>query len=422
MFRVSYEVMYTVLLALSGLVLGAAQPSSDALISMRSPIPVKQALSGCYESNVASEGVPSIFKEPRCMDSVKMPPRPGPMNPAALCDISPDLCPPTAPPPPSCMCSPPRPGALLGGQHTDLPVSFDVGHTFEGRTEWNALNGGWTKNISLIAQYLNEGPSCRHFVLSYPGVVGVNEEPFSVLSNRLQSCAAGTFNNHYANYGHALKAAGINHGLILRIGWEWNIGTNPGMSPKDKKSGTWHNELVPAFRSCFHNIVTSIRSTCGDCGIKFDYNSNGTINDALMREGYPGDDVVDIISIEAYDNSGSKTDAVARWANRQAKLDMARNFAKERGKYTAFPEWGLINCNIRTIPCSANLQNPSFTPGDNPYYIQKMCEYAKDPDNKVYYSIYFGGSADSYPWHDLNNPLNAQSRAAFINYCGCNTP
>lgn len=401
-----------IIAAALSLLLSGAAPASDVWPETRTS----------NEFDIAAEGVPSIFKEERCFGAFTFPPKPGPIDPAKICETQPELCPPTGPPPPSCMCSPPRPGALLGGQHVTLPVSFDVQHTFEGRTEWSALNGGWKKNIELAAAYLNDGPSCRHFVLSYPGVVGESEEPFSVLSGRLRACASGEYNSHYASYGRALNAAGIRHGLIMRIGWEWNIATNPGMSPKDKKGGAMHAELIPDFKACFRNIVTSMRSTCSDCGIKFDYNSNGTINDALMRQGYPGDDVVDIISIEAYDNSGSKTDPVARWASRQAKLDMARDFARERGKYTAFPEWGVINCNIRSKPCSDGLLRPSFTAGDNPYYIQKMCEYGKNPDNKVYYSIYFGGSDANYPWHNLSHPLNAQSGAAFVRYCGCEIP
>ena len=157
------------------------------------------------------------------------------------------------------MCVPPRPGALLGGQHVSLPVSFDIEHTFVGRTTWSALDGSWSDHITSAARYLNSGPGCRHYVISYPGVVGENDEPFDTLSGRLASCAAGEYNQHYTSYGRALKAAGINHGLILRIGWEWNIGTNPGMSPKDKKGGVMHAELIPDFRSCYRNIVTSMR-------------------------------------------------------------------------------------------------------------------------------------------------------------------
>ncbi len=350
--------------------------------------------------------------------------------PPELCDIAPEACEPicygscgSGPPPPSCQCSPPRPGALLGGQgDAQVGVSFDVFHTFEGRTEWSALNGGWDANIKAAAAYLNSGPECRQFVISYPGVVGKGSDDSAVRTGSLTQCARGDFNRHYQSYGAAIKRAGITHGLILRIGWEWNIATNPGMSPYDKSTRTMHTELIPAFRECYGQIVRSIRSACADCGLKFDYNSNSNISASLMRQGYPGDDVVDIISIEGYDNAGSKTDPVARWNTHEAHLNDARDFAKERGKYMAIPEWGLLNCNINSVPCSDTIRNAAYPPGDNPYFIQKTCEYGKNSDNKVYYSVYFGGKPTSYPWHSLTHPLNAKSKAAFIKYCGCGAP
>lgn len=220
----------------------------------------------------------------------------------------------------------------------------------------------------------------------------------------MESCAAGQYNDVHVAYGQEMKRLGLRN-LILRIGWEWD-GRTTGMSVnKDINK-------APSYAACFRQVVTAIRRGCDDCQTMFDYNSTTQVyrHHPLLERGYPGDDYVDIISAEGYDNQGPQGNPEGRWAVMKRNLDYVRDFAKARGKYMAIPEWGIWNTDAGAV-----FGNDRFNGGgDNPYHIQKICEYAKDPANKVYYLIYFNGS-NEFPWHDLRR--NPRSMAAYKQYC-----
>lgn len=330
------------------------------------------------------------------------------------CGCKPITEPPPAPAlPVSCACNPPRPGGLLGGTgQANVGVSFDVYHQFESRT-WSCLSRGCAINdvASHINAALAANPDCNIWgVISYPGLPSKARE-----NGVLEDCVAGQFHNYHRQYGASLKAAGLTDKIILRIGWEWDANTNGNMSAGPDTD-------IPRARlyaACFRNIVTDIRAGCDGCNILFDFNSTTGIKGrtGMLDAGYPGDDYVDIVSVEGYDNRGPQPpNYQGRWDTMADIFDYVRDFAAAHGKYTAFPEWAIINCAIDPAGCRSMSINGG---GDNALFIKNMCERARDPANRVFYFTYFGGKPDTYPWHSLENPMNAASRAAFIQYCGC---
>jgi beta-mannanase len=111
------------------------------------------------------------------------------------------------------------------------------------------------------------------------------------------------------------------------------------------------------------------------------------------EEAYPGDDYVDIIGIDVYDQTKwtNFKDPVERWdkltLNGPYGLAWHRDFAKAHNKPMSYPEWGVGG-------------NDS---GDNPYFIQRMHDWFVA--NNIVYESYWQSnsaypgklSADQYP-------------------------
>jgi beta-mannanase len=71
------------------------------------------------------------------------------------------------------------------------------------------------------------------------------------------------------------------------------------------------------------------------------------------EKGYPGDDVVDVVGVDCYDdNSG-----IDHLINGEYGMNQWAQFAAAHGKPIALPEWGLMSG------------------GDNPDYIQGMYDF-----------------------------------------------
>lgn len=215
---------------------------------------------------------------------------------------------------------------------------------------------------------------------------------------KLTRCSNGEYNSHYRTRGERYRGRGIRN-IIIRPGWEMNIPSFPwGFDYKD--------DLAQLYSRCFAHFVQSIRDVYPDSesGFMFDWNlQQGGLDLFNIESPYPGDQYVDIISVDFYDtfrgdnNTGicrgihngaldqSPECRVQRWIAQKTKvLDKVNGFAKRRGKWFAFPEWGVITTgdDFRYVSNHGG--------GDNPYFIEKSCEYIKDPANNVFY----------YTWYD----------------------
>ena len=100
--------------------------------------------------------------------------------------------------------------------------------------------------------------------------------------------------------------------------------------------------------------------------------------------GYPGDDYVDFLGLEAFDMYPPTHDE-ASWndkCNGPSGLCTLAKFARDHGKKLGIDEWGIVACG----------DDPG---GDNPFFIQKMVEtFAANSDVMGYDAYYEDGDAE----------------------------
>lgn len=202
---------------------------------------------------------------------------------------------------------------------------------------------------------------------------------------------AGTFAagaaGAYDEYFHQLAVRLVETGqadAILRIGLEFNV-----------HGSRWAVASPEEYVSFWRRIVTVMRSVPGQQFL-MDWNPG---NGSQAGDGpayYPGDDVVDIVSVDTYDLTGGsgaypypkKCDDACR-RERQDKawkdevfgsargLKFWSDFARQHNKPMSLPEWGLWN-------------RPDGTGGgENPSFIRRMHKFIMDPANNVMYHAYF---------------------------------
>ena len=247
-----------------------------------------------------------------------------------------------------------------------------VGHTYLPGDLWSNIEGppGF---LDAWAAWRNERAD-RLFVLNVP-MLERNEAGVSdyEVRRQLQLGAAGYYDHHFRTLAErlvGLKAADT----VVVLGWEMN-GT------------TYTHRCAPdptAWKKYWNRIVTAMRSVPGQ-KFRFDFNPSRGRDAVPWTECYPGDDVVDIIGMDSYDQPrGTRFDQhVSEPYGLQAQVD----FAAEHRKQISYPEWGL------------------FRNGDNPEYMRRMLEWMKQ-HKPLYHTI-----TDYCPhgfWQCDTNPRSAE--------------
>jgi hypothetical protein len=185
--------------------------------------------------------------------------------------------------------------------------------------------------------------------------------------NWRREAARGRFDGHARALARNLVTAGLGRSVI-RLGAEmngdWNA-DNVGRTPRDFRLWTraWRHE------------VRAMRSVRG-ARFRFDWNVNAAVRPIPLASIYPGDDVVDIVGIDAYDQGVSATRN--RWREiygRQLGIRDVLRFAKAHRKPLSIPEWGIA-------PRRAGSGG-----GDDPNYIRGIAKVVLQ--NRVAYEAYF---------------------------------
>ena len=115
---------------------------------------------------------------------------------------------------------------------------------------------------------------------------------------------------------------------------------------------------------------------------EFDWTVNAGYQALDLDSYYPGDDVVDIVGVDAYDSSvhhDTYPSSQQRWiriAGQPGGLLEVLAFAKQHNKPLSIPEWGLAAPGA-----------PMYGAGDNPRYIDGIAEIVRT--NRVRYHSYF---------------------------------
>jgi Glycosyl hydrolase family 26 len=211
-------------------------------------------------------------------------------------------------------------------------------------------------------------------------------------SDWLDAGAAGAYEQYARALARNLVAAGLGRSVI-RLAHEANDTTGPYALPSSDRG-------LALWRRFWRRTVLAMRSVPG-AHFLFDWCILASGRPIPLKKWYPGDDVVDIVGLDAYD--GGVPEGVDRWTWIYRKPDGIRDvlrFAQAHHKPASLPEWGLE-------PADAD----SLGGGDDPAYVDHIADVVKN--NRVAYQSYFY-HLDSERVFD-SSPL---SRAAYRRHFG----
>ncbi|WP_069741727.1 glycoside hydrolase family 26 protein [Streptomyces sp. EN23] len=247
-----------------------------------------------------------------------------------------------------------------------------VGHTYLPGDLWVNIEGS-PDFLDAWADWRRADPD-RMFVLNVP-MLERNEErvPDDEVRTLLRAGAAGDYDQHFTRLAGRLVELGVPDTVIV-LGWEMNGTTYTHRCGPDPTS----------WKAYWERIVTAMRAVPGQ-EFRFDFTPSRGRDAVPWTECYPGDDVVDIIGMDSYDQPPGETfdDQVTDPYGLQKHVD----FAAERGKPISFPEWGL------------------FRNGDNPEYMRRMLEWI-DRHEPLYQTV-----TDYCPhgvWQCGSNPRSSE--------------
>ncbi|MFJ2579164.1 glycoside hydrolase family 26 protein [Kitasatospora aureofaciens] len=249
-------------------------------------------------------------------------------------------------------------GAFVGSWDNYIPqigryaqwlgnANLQVGHTYLAGNSWADVEGEPVV-LGMWSQWRLADPS-RMLILGVPMLVP-NEAnlPDGQVAKLLAQGTRGDFDRHFLKLAHRLVALG-GADTVLTLGWEMNGVTYTHRCKPDPT----------AWKAYWRRIVKVMRSVPGQ-RFRFDFTPNRGLDAIPWTKCYPGDDVVDIIGMDSYDQPAGRTfdDYVREPYGLQDQVE----FAARRGKQVSYPEWGL------------------FRNGDNPEYVQRMVEWMRTHD------------------------------------------
>jgi hypothetical protein len=232
---------------------------------------------------------------------------------------------------------------------------------FLQKDSWSGMIG----EASWIADCWKALPR-RRLALGVPMLVDAAEPS-------LADGARGAFDDHFRDLATRLVASGYAD-AFLRIGWEFN-GDWYRWSAKDDPAN---------FARFWRRIAIAMRSVPG---ARFAFDWNPTVADGPVESAYPGDDVVDVIGLDVYNQSWPViADPAARWESllhHRAGLIWHRDFAAAHRKPRSFPEWG------------TGTRADGHGGGDDPDFIRNMLAWMRS-GGPVAYACYWNYRAPDY--------------------------
>jgi hypothetical protein len=237
------------------------------------------------------------------------------------------------------------------------PVLYRM--VFSPETSWADISNLYYLN-SATKEWVSE--DTRHFeVISVPLLLST-DSGFSVISSGQRDAALRSFATNIKATGHPEK-------VIIRLGWEHNGSWFKWSSMKDPAG----------YKAAFRHVVSVMRGVAPQ--IRFDWCSAFQSYSSFdWTSAYPGNDVVDVISMDVYDEWNSGWSDIVNGPN-GVGLNALRAFAKAHNKPEAYPEWA----------CSTAAHGH----GDSPAFIDNMYTWFTAGAPNVLYQSYFNTSACS---------------------------
>ncbi|MDO0933283.1 glycosyl hydrolase [Streptomyces sp. DG2A-72] len=250
---------------------------------------------------------------------------------------------------------------------------------YELRVARTYLPGDLWSNIEGAHGFLDKWAEWRRakddrlFALNVP-MQERNEEGLSDAEVRqlLRRGAAGEFDKHFKVLATRLVELGVPD-TILVLGWEMNGISYTHRCGPDPVS----------WKAYWRRIVRVMRSV-PEQKFRFDFTPNRGMDDIPWTACYPGDNFVDIIGMDSYDQPEGMSfdEEISEPYGLQHQVD----FAKAHGKEISYPEWGL------------------YRNGDNATYTLRMLAWMDQ--HKPLYGTFF----DKCPhgmWQCPDNPYSA---------------
>ncbi|MDC0765564.1 glycoside hydrolase family 26 protein [Streptomyces sp. HD] len=202
-----------------------------------------------------------------------------------------------------------------------------VGHTYLPGDLWSNIEGAHGF-LDSWAEW-RRAKDDRMLVLNVP-MMERNEEHLSDAAVRklLGQAASGAFDDHFEVLAKRLVALGVPDTVVV-LGWEMNGITYTHRCGPDPD----------AWKRYWQRIVTVMRSVPGQ-KFKFDFAPSRGMDAIPWPECYPGDEFVDVIGMDAYDQPHGLDfdEQVSEPYGLQHHVD----FARKHGKPISYPEWGLF--------------------------------------------------------------------------------
>lgn len=214
--------------------------------------------------------------------------------------------------------------------------------------------------------------------------------PLVVSGGTLAAAANGDYDSHFSTLAGYLAQTEPN--AIVRLSWEMN--------------GYWYpwavtNAVDAAnFIAAWRRIVATMRQIAP--GLRFDFCPALGLQKFPAAEAYPGDDYVDFIGLDVYNQTWITSPTPAtRWndlVNSPYGVQFWTDFAAAHGKPLSFPEWG------------TGTRPDGHGGGDDPVFIQNMFNWLVT--HNVAYHNYWDYPADDYN-AQLSNDQYPSSGALF---------
>jgi Glycosyl hydrolase family 26 len=222
-----------------------------------------------------------------------------------------------------------------------------VGHTYLPGRVWEDIRGPtW-----LLTPWSSwrAGDPARVLVINAPMLVP-NEGNLSDSAVRalLYRGSKGDFDGNFEVLAHRLIAYKVPDAIIV-LGWEMNGSVYTSRCGPDPEE----------WKTYWRRIVDAMRAVKGS-RFRFDFAPSRGTDDAPWPECYPGDNYVDIIGMDTYDQPPGRT--FDDFVQLPFGLAEQARFASQHGKPISFPEWGLSQY------------------GDDPNFVIRMHEWINNHD------------------------------------------
>lgn len=253
----------------------------------------------------------------------------------------------------------------------------DVLAVFPSRESWEAMLQDWWMSPTAVPE-------------AFTGTLAVGV-PLFPDGGSMSAAASGADDARWEELGRLIASRYPD--AWVRPGWEMNIPNWPWAATP---------ENVPEYKAAFRRAAIALKR--GGPGLRIVFNPNEGRGASLpdARLAYPGDDVVDVIGIDAYDWYPAYD--AGGWQEHKTKdqgWDFWANFARERGKKFAVPEWGVMTGS----PESG---------GDNPSYIRSVLEWMGANADIMAFDAYFEETQDYCRCALSQNPRAAAEYAQVL--------